>query len=788
MEQNTRAVVREQFIASRLPYTEVERRVREGFQADKNTIEISADGFWVINGEKTEHKATGTDGKGVQSATITNGSLVLTYTDGKTANLGEVVGGSGNDGHTPYIQNGYWYINGENLGVKAEYSLADYPVQSVNGKTGKVEISASDVEARPNTWIPTAAEVGARANDWTPSYDEVGADKSGTAAAAVSEHNTNNGAHNDIRLELKALADRISAVLDSDDTTLDELSEIVAYIKSNKGLIDAITTNKVNVTDIINDLMTNVTNKPLSAAQGVALKSLYDALNQTVTALGNTKLDASALTSAINTALAQAKASGDFDGKAGDDGVGISSIAKTGTSGLVDTYTITFTNGSKTTFTVTNAENGVDGERGTGILKVTTAPTAYTTATGGKTPTHRIALSTVISQSGVDKVLVGDLIAQSYYQYHVYYLDDTYAYIDSRQSVRGASGAAGTSVTVSNVSESTESGGSNVVSFSDGNTLTVNNGLDGKNGTDGKTPVKYVDYYTDGDIADMVTAVMEAIGCPLFGVIDENKHITFSGKNIPDGTYTWDYKMENGTRVPGGTFVLDTNTYYNVSKTIDANCTINNSATKVAEGTKYTATISAKDGYKLKTVTATMNGSSAGVTISGDETSKTITIANVTGNIIISAVAEASGPAYTNQIPLSIGTDGKPFNNGQGYKTGYRLSLSGGSESAQDGTEVTGFIKVTKNSVIRIKNIAYADDTTRGVVGYDANFNKLSTGNGMAINNMFVVNGFDDGNGVRRTNRLDYYTHFASDSLKYIRLCSTDINANSILTVDEPIV
>lgn len=42
------------------------------------------------------------------------------------------------------------------------------------------------------------------------------------------------------------------------------------------------------------------------------------------------------------------------DGATGPQGVGISSIAKTGTSGNVDTYTITLTNGSKSTFTVTN--------------------------------------------------------------------------------------------------------------------------------------------------------------------------------------------------------------------------------------------------------------------------------------------------------------------------------------------------------------------------------------------------------------------------------------------------
>ena len=103
-----------------------------------------------------------------------------------------------------------------------------------------------------------------------------------TAQNNLSSHNTNTGAHADLRLEVKALADRINAALDSDDTTLDELSEIVAYIKSNKALIDAITTSKVSVADIVDDLVTNVKNKPLSAAQGVVLKALIDALTNTV--------------------------------------------------------------------------------------------------------------------------------------------------------------------------------------------------------------------------------------------------------------------------------------------------------------------------------------------------------------------------------------------------------------------------------------------------------------------------------------------------------------------------
>lgn len=44
--------------------------------------------------------------------------------------------------------------------------------------------------------------------------------------------------------------------------------------------------------------------------------------------------------------------------KIGADGVGIDSIEKTGTSGIVDTYTITYTDGRKTTFEITNG-NGI---------------------------------------------------------------------------------------------------------------------------------------------------------------------------------------------------------------------------------------------------------------------------------------------------------------------------------------------------------------------------------------------------------------------------------------------
>lgn len=144
-------------------------------------------------------------------------------------------------------------------------------VTSVNGvepdEEGNVQITIPEVPA----WAMAATK---------PTYTakEVGADPAGTAASKVSTHNADEDAHPAIRQLVSDLSGRLNALADSDDTTLDQLSEIVAYIKSNKNLIDSITTGKVSTADIVNNLTSTATNKPLSAAQGKALKALIDAI------------------------------------------------------------------------------------------------------------------------------------------------------------------------------------------------------------------------------------------------------------------------------------------------------------------------------------------------------------------------------------------------------------------------------------------------------------------------------------------------------------------------------
>lgn len=68
-------------------------------------------------------------------------------------------------------------------------------------------------------------------------------------------------------------------------------------------------------------------------------------------------------------------------GEKGDDGNGIANIAKTSTSGLVDTYTITYTDGSTSTFDVTNGKDGAQGAQGVGVRSI--VQTSTSTESGG---------------------------------------------------------------------------------------------------------------------------------------------------------------------------------------------------------------------------------------------------------------------------------------------------------------------------------------------------------------------------------------------------------------------
>lgn len=99
------------------------------------------------------------------------------------------------------------------------------------------------------------------------------------------------------------------------------------------------------------------------ALQGAGLVSVTVTQNTPTTCVLKFNFaDGSSVTSASISLPKGDKGDKGDKGNTGDTGNGISSISKTGTSGLVDTYTITYTNGNTQTFTVTNGAKGDTGK------------------------------------------------------------------------------------------------------------------------------------------------------------------------------------------------------------------------------------------------------------------------------------------------------------------------------------------------------------------------------------------------------------------------------------------
>ena len=243
----------------------------------------------------------------------------------KTKDGGEAFNGtmvSGNYAHSEgyYSEAPGWYSHsegkhtiarGENSHVQGKYNVEDainkYAHIVGNGTDDDKRSNAHTLDWSGNAWFAGRVKVGGTGQDdiaaktlattedipvvdgtLTQSGQAADAKAVGDRLSALSEeivttseskvsaHNTGTDTHSDIRVLIQGLTDRLNALADSDDTTLDQLSEVVSYIKSNRSLIEAITTSKVSVGDIVDNMTTNVANKPLSAAQGVALKAMID--------------------------------------------------------------------------------------------------------------------------------------------------------------------------------------------------------------------------------------------------------------------------------------------------------------------------------------------------------------------------------------------------------------------------------------------------------------------------------------------------------------------------------
>ena len=233
-----------------------------------------------------------------------------------------------------------------------------------------------------------------------------------------------------------------------------------------------------------------------------------------------------------------------------------------------------------------------------------------------------------------------------------------------------------------------------------------------------------------------------------------------------------------------GTFA---NLNYNVSLTLN-HCTTDNSKTYVIDGSGFLINLTADEGYSLEgaTVTITMGG----VDVSTYYSNGKIAIPNVTGDIIITATAVASAPAYTNQIPISTDTDGSIYN-GTGYKNRARINSSGAVvDYSNHEWSATGFIPCKGGDIIRFAGIyVQGNNGDCHITPYNSAKQKIATGDFTAY---LLSNGEIESikpyNWNSTEQRLYSFTVPRDADIAYYRFSLYGDGANAIVTVNEEIV
>lgn len=152
-------------------------------------------------------------------------------------------------------------------------------------------------------------------------------------------------------------------------------------------------------------------------------------------------------------------------------------------------------------------------------------------------------------------------------------------------------------------------------------------------------------------------------------------------------------------------------------------CLSSNTRAAVIDGQSYVTTLTANSGFAINSVTITMGG----VDVSTYYKDGIISIPEVTGDIVITATAVTSAPAYTNQLVNAVNMAGNTI----GKKAMYmnkRYNSSSGDPVDCTGTLITGLIPCAAGDTVRIRWTGKNDDTYQMLKTFNANRVQCNTG------------------------------------------------------------
>ena len=144
---------------------------------------------------------------------------------------------------------------------EVDETKADVDITKAEVDAVKVDIDATkaDITATKTEIATTRTEVNTAKNEVIAIKSEVSDIKDATDEIktdvisianninnSISEHNESTTAHPDIRSLISSLTNKLDTFLDTDDESLDQISELITFIQNNRTLIEGITTSKVD--------------------------------------------------------------------------------------------------------------------------------------------------------------------------------------------------------------------------------------------------------------------------------------------------------------------------------------------------------------------------------------------------------------------------------------------------------------------------------------------------------------------------------------------------------------
>ena len=237
-------------------------------------------------------------------------------------------------------------------------------------------------------------------------------------------------------------------------------------------------------------------------------------------------------------------------------------------------------------------------------------------------------------------------------------------------------------------------------------------------------------FIDDAPVGNGIALPSGGVNGDVVGNVDSANNIVLMG-NLADGTYTVKYEMEDGSTIDIGNLVLNDTVYYSVTNHL-TNCTNGNTTTQLAFGDEYIGFINVEEGYELKSIVVTMDGFDITDEVVADNV---INIASVTGNIVITAVAEEKAvevePTNFCVVDTSVNSAPNPSNPAVGYAntdanspsygwiSGGRCSSAGADRTDSATTCVTNYIPVQNGDILYVKNLDISTNVYSGIYKSD---------------------------------------------------------------------